>query len=176
MYYFFSLPIIPLYFSAHQSKKTHFLLSVWLVWQALLEFFGPPVAGHTDFSLAIHYEQSSIKSHHVQSISLALFCLSRSVRSTQLCCILLRSQVNELPTQEDTVVAHRAGSHVTSFPNPVCCPCHAEVRRTRDHLPGEEARGTKGACSQALPVRTHGGHGGVWRLLHPLGSRRCPTL
>lgn len=101
--------------------------------------------GHPYFSLAIHYEQSSIESHQVQSISLALFCLSRSVRSTQLCCILLRSQVNELPTQEDTVVAHRAGSHLTSLPNPVLCPSHAEVSHTRDHLPGEEATGTKGA-------------------------------
>lgn len=132
--------------------------------------------GHPYFSLAIHCEQSSVKSHHAESISLALFCLSRSVRSTQLCCILLRSQVNELPTQEDTVVAHRAGSHLTSLPNPVLCPSHAEVSRTRDHLPGEEATGTKGVCSQVLPVRTHGGHGGVWRLLHALGSRRCPTL
>lgn len=101
--------------------------------------------GHPYFSLAIHYEQSSIDSHQVQSISLALFCLSRSVRSTQLCCILLRSQVNELPTQEDTVVAHRAGSHLTSLPNPVLCPSHAEVSHMRDHLPGEEATGTEGA-------------------------------
>lgn len=53
--------------------------------------------------------------------------------------------MNELPTQEDTVVAHRAGSHLTSLPNPVLCPSHAEVSHMRDHLPGEEATGTEGA-------------------------------
>ena len=111
-----------------------------------------------------------MKPHHGQSIALA-----RLLEHTQLGCILLKSQMNELFTQDDTGLTLRAGGHSDFLTHPRALPPPRRVTHTGDHPFGVSRRGLqtqRHSLPGAAAVRG-GGHGSVepavppWSTLMP---------